>query len=121
MLTLRRKISTILIINFKNIRKGQVYCNELVKVKNKDNLQVIIKHFDSSKVYEIQVSYENESKLDLLKRQGKDSLTYFEGKNVDRVALFNKINEADSVNKYIKVVNEAKLPLIYKKRLKECK
>lgn len=110
-----------LFINFKNIRKGQVYCNELVKVKNKDNLQVIIKHFDSSKVYEIQVSYENESKLDLLKRQGKESLTYFEGKNVDRVALFNKINEADSVNKYIKVVNEAKLPLIYKKRLKECK
>ena len=79
--------------NFKNIRKGQVYCNELVKVKNKDNLQVVIKHFDSSKVYEIQVSYENESKLDLLKRQGKESLTYFEGKNVDRVALFNKIND----------------------------
>ena len=43
-----------------------------VKVNNKDNLQVVIKHFDSSKVYEIQVCYENESKLDLLKRQGKE-------------------------------------------------
>ena len=90
-------------------------------VKIKDNLQVIIKHFDSSKVYEIQVSYEKENKIDLLKRQGKESLTSFEGKNVDRVALYNKINEAKTVQEYVKIVNESKLPLIYKKRLKECK
>ena len=35
--------------------------------------------------------------------------------------LFNKINNCKTVNEYIKVVNESKLPLIYKKRLKECK
>ena len=110
-----------LIINFKNIDKGQVYCNQKVKVNNNDCLQVVINNFNDKLVYEIQVKFNKLDKLSILKRQGKESLTYFEGNNVYRVELFNKINNCNTVNEYIKVVNESKLPLIYKKRLKECK
>ena len=91
------------------------------KVNNKDCLQIVINNFNDKLVYEIQVKFNKLDKLSILKRQGKESLTYFEGNNVYRVELFNKINNCNTVNEYIKVVNESKLPLIYKKRLKECK
>ena len=110
-----------LIINFKNIKNAKVYCNQKVKVNNKDYLQVVINNYDSKLVYEIQVKYEKIDKLTILKTQGKDSLTFFEGKNEYRVELFNKINNCKTIDEYIKIVNGSKLPKIYKKRLKECK
>lgn len=110
-----------LIINFKNIVDGQVYCNESVKVIKKDCLKVIINNFDPSKIYEIQIQYQGIDKLTILKRQGKESLTYFEGNNEQRVELYNQINKASTIKEYIEVINKAKIHNIYKKRLKECK
>ena len=110
-----------LVINFKNIVNGKVYCNESVKVVNKANLQVIINNFDPKKIYEIQVEYQEIDKLTILKRQGKESLTYFEGKNVYRVELYDRLMNATSIKEYIDIVKTSSLPKIYKKRLLECK
>ena len=110
-----------LTINFKNITKGDVYCNENVKVKQKEFLTVTIDKIDTTKIYEIQVSYKDISKLDILKRQAKDSITFFEGKNEERVELFNKISEAKTISEFINIVNKSNLSKIYKQRLKECR
>ena len=59
-------------------------------------------------------------KLTLLKMQAKDSVTYFEGKNEDRVALFDKLMQAKTIKEFVHVINSSKIPLIYKQRLKEC-
>lgn len=108
-------------IRFKNIRQGNVYSNQHVNVQNKEFLEVIIKHVDVNSIYELEVEYKEDSKLDILKRQGLESITTFEGVNDERVEIYNQIAQVKTVSEYIKVVNNSKLSKIYKQRLKECK
>ncbi len=108
-------------IRFKNIHKGAVFANEKMRVLNKECLEVIIKNVDIQKMYEIEIEYQKESKLDILKRQGLLSMSTFEGVNDERVDIYNKLSQAKSVREYIQVVNHSKLVKIYKQKLKECK
>lgn len=107
-------------IRFRNIFNGQVTCNYKCHVRKHPCLEVDIANLDTSKNLEITVTFEKIKKLTLLKMQAKDSITYFEGKNEERVALFDKLMNVTTIREFIKTVNEAKIPLIYKQRLKEC-
>ena len=107
-------------IRFRNIFDGKITCNYKYQIRKHPFIEIIIKNIDVNKNVEINISYNPMDKLTLLKMQAKDSVTYFEGKNEDRVALFDKLMQAKTIKEFVHVINSSKIPLIYKQRLKEC-
>ncbi len=110
-----------MVIRFRNICEGEVYCNLKAKCRVKDCLEVEISNVSISSLIELQVKYKKQKTLDILKKQAKDTITFMEGKNSDRVQIYDQLMNAITVKEFIQRVNHSKLSKIYKQRLKECK
>ncbi len=110
-----------MVIRFKNILDGEVYCNLKATRKIKDCLEIHLQDVSSSKIIEIQVKYQKVSALDILKKQATESIKAMEGNNDARVALFDQLMASKSTKEFIEIVNRSSFPRIYKQRLKECK
>ena len=105
---------------FKNIKNYEVYTSSKVKVFNTEDLIIKIEKINYDLVYEFQIKYEPLTKLDVLKRQAKYVILRMQGNNDERNNFYESLKNAESVDEYIKLVNNAKIDKMYKKRLLEC-
>ena len=104
---------------FKNIYEGEVFASSNVIVKHRDNLEVIIKNVDPLLIYEIEIKYKAESKLDILKRQAKYNLQRQEGDNAKRSELYQQLMNTKTIKEFKQIVKNSKINIYYRRRLIE--
>ena len=106
-------------LSFRNITDGEVFANSKVSINHNNNLEVIIKNVDPNMLYEIEVRFNKETKLEKLKKMTKYNLQRMEGDNKVRAKLYDDLMATTSISEYKKIVKESQIKSVYKKRLLE--
>ena len=109
-------------LRFANIESGSVKVSApkgKIAYESDDNDILTVTVTTTASCFTVDVEFEENTKLELVKKMATRALSKMQGENNERFTFYKKLIEAESIEAYVEAVNAADIPKIYKKRLVE--